>query len=128
MPDIFDAKIVCDNCDRVAEKGYQDADGFRLRIAKCPECDKIWQHPADLNEYQQFQKLKSKEFHVKLRMVGNSWAVSIPREIIEFQEEMEKEMMKQIQHMERMVRLSFESPGRISMFFNNEFNDEEEQE
>lgn len=124
MTDLFDAKIVCDNCDRTTEKGFQEADGFRLRIAKCPECGKIWQHPGDLNEYQAFQKLKNKEFHVKLRMVGNSWAVSIPREIIDFQDEMEREMMKEIQKMERMVRLSFERPGRISMFFNDELDEE----
>jgi len=120
MSDLFDAKIVCDQCDRIADKGFQEADGFRLRIAKCPDCGKVWQHPADLQELQNFQKLKNKDFHVKLRMVGNSWSISIPREIIEFQEEMEKEMVKQIQHMERMVRLSFERPGRISMFFNEE--------
>ncbi len=125
MTDLFDAKIVCDNCDRTAEKGVADRDGFRIRIAKCPECSKIWTHPGDMAEFEQFQKLKNKDFHVKLRMVGNSWAVSIPREIIEFHEEMEKEMKKQIQQMERMVRLSFERPGRIAMFFNEERDEED---
>jgi hypothetical protein len=47
-----------------------------------------------------------------MRMVGNSYAVSIPREIVDFMKEQEKIM-------NHMVRLSFEEAGRISLMFNS---------
>ena len=45
-----------------------------------------------------------------MRFVGNSYAVSIPREIVDFMQEQEKIMND-------MVRLSFEEFGRISLKF-----------
>jgi len=67
-------------------------------------------HPADLKEYEEFQNLKRKNYKVKLRFVGNSYAVSIPKEIINFMEEQEKKMKE-------MVDLCFEDFGRISLNF-----------
>jgi hypothetical protein len=62
--------------------------------------------------------LRKKEFNVKMRFVGNSYAVSIPREIVDFMKEQEKIM-------DEMVRLSFEEFGRISLVFgcNNHFKE-----
>jgi hypothetical protein len=56
-------------------------------------------------------RLKEKEFNVKMRMVGNSYAVSIPREIVDFMREQEKIL-------DNMVRLSFEEAGRLRLMFN----------
>ena len=128
MKDIFDAAIVCEDCNRKTEKGAIQKDGFQLRFWKCPSCGKQWFHPADLKDYENFNKLKQREFAVKLRMVGNSWSISIPKEIINFQEEVEQAMastmanhfarMRQMdERMSRMVRLCFEGPGKIGLFF-----------
>jgi hypothetical protein len=46
-----------------------------------------------------------------MRMVGNSYAVSIPREIVDFMKDQENMIND-------MVRLSFEEAGRLSLSFN----------
>ena len=66
-----------------------------------------------MKDYENFKKLKQREFDVKLRRVGNSHSITIPREILDFErhfQEMEKEM-------NRMIRLSLEKPGRIVLKF-----------
>jgi hypothetical protein len=84
--------------------------GFNLRAIKCEKCNEIIVHPADKQEYEEFMRLKQKEFNVKMRMVGNSYAVSIPREIVDFMHEQENVM-------NNMVRMCFEDAGRISLKF-----------
>ena len=85
--------------------------GFVFRIMICPKCkDKII-HPVDEQEYNKFINLKNKEFKVKMRLVGNSYAVSIPKEIVLFMREQEKMM-------DEMVKLCFEEMGRLSLDFN----------
>ena len=132
MRDIFENAIVCEECGRKTEKGAVHKDGFQLRYWKCPSCGKQWYHPADLKEYEDFNKLRQRKFAVKLRMVGNSWAISIPKEIIDFQDEMDKVMnramastmanhfarMRQMnERISKMVRLCLEGPGKIGLFF-----------
>jgi len=53
-------------------------------------------------------------------MVGNSYTVSIPREIINFQRQMHKEMEKHIDEMNKFVRLCMEGPRKISLMFDEE--------
>ena len=89
------------------EKGFVIKNGFKLRSWKCPGCGETWIHPADLKEYEDFQKIKQKEFQVKLRMVGNSYTVSIPREIVEFGE------IKS----DKTVRVCLEQPEKVTLFF-----------
>jgi len=101
---------MCEKCNSKTDKGFIVKDGFKIRAWSCPECKGKYEHPADLQELKNFRELKKKQFNVKLRLVGNSYAVSIPREIIEFHESMEKEF-------EKMVRLAFEEPDRLSLFF-----------
>lgn len=84
--------------------------GFILRTLKCETCKNQIIHPEDLKEYENFQNLKKKNFKVKLRYVGNSYAVSIPREIIDFMNEQEKQM-------DEMVNLCMEELGRLSLRF-----------
>ena len=48
-----------------------------------------------------------------MRLVGNSYAVSIPMEIVSFIREQEKQMND-------MVRLCFEESGRLSLNFNDD--------
>ena len=59
---------------------------FILRAMICPDikCGEKLIHPVDEQEYNKFINLKNKEFHVKMRLVGNSYAVSIPKEIVSF--------------------------------------------
>ena len=121
--DIFDNQVLCSKCNIKTRKISITKNGFTIRVLECPNCGKHIYHPADLQEYENFNKLKNREFEVKLRMVGNSYAVSIPREIIEFQEEMEKEMQSEIEHMEKMVKLCLEQPGKLSLFFTRESRD-----
>ena len=84
--------------------------GFVLRSLICPKCHSKLIHPKDEQEYKDFINLKNKQFNVKMRFVGNSYAVSIPKEIVNFMQEQEKIMND-------MVRLSFEEFGRISLKF-----------
>ena len=67
-------------------------------------------YPADINNFEHYNNLKDKTFHVKLRMVGNSHAISIPKEIVEF-------MHAQERMMDDMVRLCFEDIHKLSLNF-----------
>ena len=84
--------------------------GFSLRALQCPECKNIIIHPEDKTEYEQFMQLKNKTFKVKMRLVGNSYAVSIPKEIVDFIHEQEKIMND-------MVNLCFENAKKINLIF-----------
>lgn len=110
MADISSATVVCNNCNLKTEKGYIEKDGFQIRTWNCPKCKSVWEHPGDLQEFDNFKRIKQKEFNVKLRLVGNSYAISIPKEIIEFHEAMEREF-------DDMVRLMLDGPDRLSLFF-----------
>ena len=109
MTDIFENTILCKNCNKKMQPSAIERNGFRLRMLKCSCGNKII-HPQDLNEYREFQNLHKKNFKVKLRFVGNSYAVSIPREIINFMNEQE-------QKMKQMVDLCLEDFGRLSLRF-----------
>lgn len=107
MKDLFDTIIICKKCNKRTEKGILHKDGFKLRCWKCPSCEEVWIHPGDLKEYKDFQELKHKKFQVKLRLVGNSYTVSIPREIVEFGE------IKR----DKIVRVSLDQPEKVTLFF-----------
>jgi hypothetical protein len=91
-------------------KTFRDKNGFRLRIIECKKCNEIIVHPQDMAEYDNFQKLKKKNYRVKLRLVGNSYAVSIPKEIVNFMNAEENKIRE-------MVDLCFEDFKRISLNF-----------
>jgi len=111
MADIFENKILCNKCEKVMKPTLISKNGFNLRAMKCEKCGEIIVHPADKQEYEEFMRLKNKEYEVKMRMVGNSYAVSIPREIVSF-------MQEQDNMINNMVKLCFAEPGKISMMFN----------
>ena len=111
MADIFDSTILCNNCNVKMQKQGIAKNGFILRAMICPKFNSRVIHPVDEAEYEKFINLKNKEFHVKMRMVGNSYAVSIPMEIVSFIKDQEKKM-------DDMVRLCFEEAGRLSLNFN----------
>mgnify|MGYP001607940758 FL=1 len=106
--DIYDTILICDNCNKQTEKSYVERDGFKIRTWSCPNCDKEWNHPSDMEEYKKFNQIKDKDFTVKLRQVGNSYAVSIPKEIIQFTE---------VTKEGRLVRMSMEGPEKVSISF-----------
>ena len=118
--DIFDNHILCKKCNKVMKPELVSKNGFNIRIVRCPndKCREIIVHPVDEQEYGEFIKLKKKDFEVKMRMVGNSYAVSIPREIVDFMREQEKIM-------DYMVKLCFEDIGKISLKFNSELDDKQ---
>jgi len=93
---------------------------FLFRAMVCPKCNDKIIHPLDKEEYNKFVNLKNKEFHVKMRLVGNSYAVSIPKEIVSFMREQEKIMND-------MVRLCFEDIGKLSLNFTEEVKKQKEQ-
>ena len=84
--------------------------GFKLRAMVCDKCGAKILHPLDEAEYERFINLKNREFRMKMRLVGNSYTVSIPKEIVNFMHEQEKMM-------DDMVRLCFEEAGRLSLNF-----------
>ena len=115
MTDIFDHKILCKKCNAVMEKAIIVRDGFKMRAIVCPNGHEKIIHPQDEDEYKKFKELKEKEFKVKMRIVGNSYAVSIPKEIVLF-------MMEQEKMINNMVSLCFEESGKLSLTF-SEFGD-----
>ena len=110
MEDILDNPIMCSKCRIETTLVTIEKEGFQLRAKRCKKCNKTIFHPLDLQEYENFNKLKNKTFQVKLRMVGNSYIVSIPREIINYQEEFYEEVNK-------LINMSLEQPGKVSLFF-----------
>ena len=110
MTDIFENKIFCNKCNTKMEKAQIAKNGFMLRAVVCPKCNENIIHPVDEQEYNKFATLRNKEFQVKMRLVGNSYTVSIPKEIVSFIKEQEKIM-------DDMVRLCFEEMGRLSLNF-----------
>jgi len=119
MMDIFDNQILCKHCEKPMGTVLISRNGFNLRAKKCTKCGETLVHPQDKAEYENFMRLKQKEFNVKMRMVGNSYAVSIPREIVDFMREQESMIND-------MVRLSFEDAGRLRLMFNTNENEEGE--
>jgi len=107
MADIFDNKILCRKCNIEMKPAKISRNGFVMRVVICPRCNSRTIHPKDEQEYNEFLNLKKKEFNVKMRFVGNSYAISIPREIVNF-------MMEQEKIMDDMVKLCFEDFGRNS--------------
>lgn len=129
MTDIFDTKILCKKCGIEMKRGVVEKNGAQLRAVVCPKCgDKII-HPADLNCLNHFNDLKDKKFNVKLRMVGNSHAISIPKEIVDFMNEqhrmMHENQKRMSQEMDEMVNLVFEDFGRLRLDF---FGDDEDED
>jgi len=120
MEDLYNAKVHCNQCNKQTEKTIVIKNGFKLRALRCNNCNKHYYHPSDLEEQRKFQELKSRQFQVKLRMVGNSYTISIPREIIDFREECLKDMKRD---MNRMLYLSLEEPEKLSIFFNKRFRE-----
>lgn len=110
MPDIFDNKILCRNCGVAMRHIEITRNGFILRVVECSKCGARIIHPKDEQEYNAFNNLKKKQFVVKMRFVGNSYAVSIPKEIVDFMKDQEKIM-------DDMVKLCFEEFGILRLNF-----------
>ncbi|MSS74485.1 hypothetical protein EXS72_02485 [Candidatus Pacearchaeota archaeon] len=113
MSDIFNETIFCKECNSEMKQVIVNKQGFELRAVQCLKCKKQIVHPADINGLEDFKNLKGKTYNVKLRMVGNSHAVSIPKEIVEFMRHQEKMM-------DDMVRLCFEDMHSLSLKFGKE--------
>jgi hypothetical protein len=110
MTDIFDTKITCNKCNVAMNRSEIEKNGFSLRMVECSRCGDRIIHPQDATEYDNFVQLRNKTFKVKLRLVGNSYAVSIPREIINFIQMQEKIM-------DEMVSLCFDNARRLNIRF-----------
>ncbi|PIN93165.1 hypothetical protein COU54_04110 [Candidatus Pacearchaeota archaeon CG10_big_fil_rev_8_21_14_0_10_31_24] len=114
MKDIFDATIFCKECKVEMEPILVKREGFDLRAVQCSNCKDKIVHPSDLNALEQFDSLRGKIFSVKLRMVGNSHAISIPKEIFDFMKEQQRNTRKEV---DDMVRLCCEDFRRLSVIF-----------
>ncbi|MAG39997.1 hypothetical protein CMI41_03455 [Candidatus Pacearchaeota archaeon] len=108
--DLFEHTILCSECNKKMQRGFINKNGFQIRAVMCTKCGEKILHPSDLSAAEEFASLRKKDFRVKLRLVGNSYAVSIPREIVDFMHMADKQM-------DEMVDLCFEEMGRISLNF-----------
>lgn len=121
MADIFSAaKIICKKCDTEMKPGFVNKGGAELRAVRCRRCGEVIIHPADLNCLEHYKNLKGKVFNVKLRVVGNSHAISIPKEIVNFINETHRIHNNARKEMDDMVRLCFEDFRKLSIMFANE--------
>jgi transcription elongation factor Elf1 len=112
--DVFDQKIVCKHCNKQMKPAVIQKKGMQVRSVTCEKCGVEVIHPSDQAALEQYGDLKGKTFTVKLRTVGNSHAVSIPKEIVRFINDTHKQMERD---MDNMVKLCFEDFGRLSMRF-----------
>lgn len=122
MSDIFNETISCKECKKEMKHTIVNKQGLQLRAVECPQCKKHIVHPADLNSIENFKPLKNKTYNVKLRMVGNSHAISIPKEIVDF-------IRQQERMMDDMVKLCFRDMRTLDLMFgqkNNHLNQVEE--
>ncbi|MEM4702974.1 MAG: hypothetical protein QXP53_00600 [Candidatus Pacearchaeota archaeon] len=124
--DMFNEIIMCSKCKKRMTPIHVVKNGFKIRTLECSRCGKRVYHPVDVEEYKKFVQLRQRPFEVKLRVVGNSYAVSIPKEIIDFIQEQEylhekiKERMdREMKNMQKMVKMFLESSGKLSLFFGN---------
>jgi len=93
--------------------------GFIFRTLQCLSCNNKIVHPDDEREYKNYINLRNKNYRVKMRMVGNSYTISIPREIVNF-------INEQNRVMDDMVRLSMEKMGKLSLVFDELTEDKRE--
>ncbi len=135
MSDLFDEVVVCSNCGKRMGKLVIIKNGFKIRALRCDKCQKIIHHPSDIEEYKRFVQLKQRPFAVKLRMVGNSYTVSIPREIVDFHREQEQMHREQEQVHQRfakiqneMIKMFLEDVGRISLCFPGAMEERQEKQ
>jgi hypothetical protein len=137
--DLFENTVLCKNCGKKMKPATMIKEGFRMRVLKCPSCSNMVLHPNDLEEFNKFKQLRGRQFQVKLRLVGNSYTVSIPREIVNFMQEeieekkaenihqtMQEHMKKQMEDMQNFVTLALKESNMISLMFNQ--NQEENKE
>ncbi len=99
--------VLCKKCKAPMERGINLKDGFRLRVFQCPSCKARFFHPSDVQQYEEYHKLKAKEYSMKLRMIGNSFCISIPKEIVRFNHIRE----------DSIVALSMDDPEHIRLVF-----------
>ena len=64
--DIFENSILCKQCKKVMKPVLISKNGFNLRTIRCEKCNEIIVHPADKAEYDEFMRLKNKEFEEAL--------------------------------------------------------------
>ena len=115
MTDLFENTIICKNCNVKMKPVSIEKNGFVLRAVQCPKCQEKIVHPKDEAEYSRFLSLRGKTFKVKMRIVGNSYAVSIPKEIVGFIKEQERIM-------DNFVRVAFSNARRLSLMFGENEN------
>ncbi|MEK6956108.1 MAG: hypothetical protein AABW52_05590 [Nanoarchaeota archaeon] len=111
--DIFEHTVLCNKCNSKTKKNNALLEGFQVRTLECNKCSEVIYHPGDLKEFENFKSLKSRDFDVKLRMVGNSFCISIPKELIDFHKQGEKEF-------NNIMKLNLESPGKIIIYLYRE--------
>jgi len=107
---LFDNKVLCKNCNKEMKKKIIAKHGFEIRVLECLDCGNKIIHPGDEEEYKKYEGLRNKTYKVKLRVVGNSYAVSIPKEIVNFMREQERMM-------DDMVRLCFDDMSKLKLMF-----------
>ncbi|MBI5391616.1 hypothetical protein HZB00_01305 [Candidatus Woesearchaeota archaeon] len=109
MEDLFDHIILCNHCHSPTSKKVFIKDGFQIRGLECVSCNTFSYHPGDVKDYEQFMRLKARAFDVKLRMVGNSFCISIPKEIIAFHQ-LENDL-------DQLVHLFLQEPDKLVLEF-----------
>ena len=110
MTELFENTILCKNCDIKMKVATVAQNGFEMRALLCEKCGNKIVHPSDESDYKDFLNLKNKVFKVKLRLVGNSYTVSIPREIVNFIREQERIFND-------IVSLYFEDAKKLNLMF-----------
>lgn len=86
MRDVWEEHLICSKCNKKTDKIIINRENFNIRTWKCKQCRKYWPHPLDNKKFEEWKKVKNLTFKVKIREVGNSAVVSMPKEILNFKE------------------------------------------
>ncbi|PIN82002.1 hypothetical protein COV11_00200 [Candidatus Woesearchaeota archaeon CG10_big_fil_rev_8_21_14_0_10_30_7] len=103
MRDIWEEHLHCSTCNKKAEQIILSKDNFKLRSWKCKQCRKTWNHPLDQVKLSEWQNIKDQEFIVKIREVGNSAVISLPKEILNFKNALNKDVVWKFKNSDELV-------------------------
>lgn len=81
MPNTKDMKC---SCGKIAKHTYTNIEGYRVKAWKCKTCGEEYLDSADAEFLLLLKKMKKKPLTAKVGVLGGSYIIRIPKEIVEF--------------------------------------------
>lgn len=72
------------SCGEIANLTYTNIDGYKIKAWKCEVCGEEYLDSADAEFLLLMKKLKKKPHSAKVGLLGESYIIRIPKEIVEY--------------------------------------------